>query len=112
MAAKIYAAKCQACDKLIYPTHYYCPECKGRRFDEVPVEGGGVLLTWTRCYSLPLDFAERYITLGIVKMDMGINALGRLSIDQPKTGMRVSSDVGDVRDMDGKEVKGLVFSAG
>jgi uncharacterized OB-fold protein len=112
MATRIYAAKCAQCGKLSYPTHYYCPECHGRKFEEVPLEGKGTLVTWTRCYSLPLDYAVRYITLGIVKMDMGVNALGRLEIDEPRRGMRVTAGIGKVRELNGNDVEGLVFAAG
>jgi uncharacterized OB-fold protein len=111
MATKIYAAKCAGCGKLSYPTHYYCPDCKGRRFTEVAVEGDGTLVTWTRCYSLPIEYAVRYITLGIVKLDMGINALGQLAIDAPALGMRVRASVGKVREIDGNDVEGLIFMA-
>ncbi len=112
MATRIYAAKCTGCGKLSYPTHYYCPECRGRRFEEVPVEGEGTLVTWTRVYSLPMDYATRYITLGIVKLDMGVNALGQLEIDEPELGMRVKAGIGKVRELNGNDVEGLVFSAG
>ncbi len=112
MATRIYAARCASCGRLSYPTHYYCPGCKGRRFTEVPIEGEGTLVTWTRCYALPIEYAVRYITLGIVKMDMGISALGQLAIEEPALGMRVRAGVGKVREVDGADVEGLVFTAG
>lgn len=111
MANRIYAARCAQCGRLSYPTHYYCTQCQGRRFSEVPIEGEGTLVTWTRCYSLPIDYAVRYLTLGIVKLDLGVSALGQLAIDEPVMGMRVRASVGKVREVEGRDVEGLIFTA-
>ena len=73
--------------------------------------GEGTLLTWTRAYALPLDYAELFITLGIVEMDMGVRATGRLDIAEPQNGTRVRASLGTVREIGGKEVTGLVFTA-
>ena len=94
-----------------YPTHFYCPACRGTKFEPVPVEGEGKLLTWTRVYALPLDYAQLYITLGIVELDMGVRATGRLEIAEPKTGARVRASIGKVREINGKDITGLVFTA-
>jgi hypothetical protein len=111
MAMNVEAAKCRNCGKLSYPTHFYCSSCRGTQFDPVPVEGEGKLLTWTRVYALPLDYAELYITLGIVELDMGVRATGRLEIAEPKTGARVRTHIGKVRETNGKDITGLVFTA-
>ena len=111
MAATVNAAKCRKCGKLSYPTHFYCPACRGTQFDPVPVQGEGKLVTWTRVYALPLDYAELYITLGIVELDMGVRATGRLEIAEPKTGTRVRAHIGKVREINGKDITGLVFTA-
>ena len=110
MASQVMAAKCKKCGKLSYPTHFYCPSCKGTKFEPVPVGGEGKLLTWTRVYALPLDYEDLYITLGIVELDMGIRATGRLKIADPKIGSRVRAGLGVVRDIGGRDVKGLVFT--
>ena len=111
MARNVEAAKCRNCGKLSYPTHFYCPACKGRKFDAVPVEGEGRLLTFTRVYALPLDYSDLYITLGIVELDMGIRATGRLEMADPKIGDRVRAGVGKVRETGGKDITGLIFTA-
>ncbi len=107
--ATVDAAKCRGCGKLSYPTHYYCPACHCRDFDPVPIEGAGTLLTWTKVYALPLDYATLYITLGVVELDMGVRALGRLDLEEPVTGTRVRATVGPVREVGGREVDGLIF---
>ena len=109
MDPKVYAAKCKKCGKLSYPSHFYCPACGATEFDPVAVEGQGTLLTWTRVYALPLDYAQLYVALGIVEMDQGIRATGQLQVDEPVTGMRVRASVGKVREIDGKDTNGLVF---
>ena len=102
MAATVNAAKCRNCGKLSYPTHFYCPACRGTKFEAVPVTGEGKLLTWTRVYALPLDYADLFITLGIVEMDMGVRATGRLDIAEPQNGSRVRASLGTVREISGK----------
>ncbi|MBI5836868.1 MAG: OB-fold domain-containing protein [Candidatus Eisenbacteria bacterium] len=110
MAAGVLAAKCRNCGKLSYPTHFTCPACRGTGFDGVPIEGEGTLLTFTRVYALPLDYEDLYITLGIVELDMGVRALGRLHIAEPELGARVRAGLGKVRDIGGRDVTGLVFT--
>ena len=110
MAQDVVAAKCKSCGKLSYPTHFYCPSCKGTKFEPVPVQGEGTLLTWTRAYALPLDYTDLYITLGIVEMDMGVRVTGRLDVGEPKLGARVRAGTGKVREIGAKEITGLVFT--
>lgn len=110
MARDVEAAKCRQCGKLSYPTHFYCPACGHAKFDPVPVTGEGRLLTWTKVYALPLDYSDLYITLGIVELDMGIRATGRLDVAEPKIGARVRAGVGTVREIGGKEIPGLIFT--
>jgi uncharacterized OB-fold protein len=111
MARNVEAAKCTGCGKISYPMHFYCPACGGTKFEPVPVQGEGKLLTWTRIYTLPLDYADLYITVGIVELDMGVRATGRLEMDEPEIGARVRARVGKVREIDGGDIQGLIFSA-
>ena len=110
MACDVVAAKCRNCGQLSYPTHFYCPSCRGTKFEPVPIEGEGTLLTWTRVYALALDYADLCIALGIVELDMGIRATGRLQIAEPEIGARVRASVGKVREINGRDVMGLVFT--
>jgi hypothetical protein len=47
----------------------------------------------------------------MVEMDMGVRATGRVEIAEPKSGTRVRASLGKVREIGGKEVTGLVFTA-
>ncbi len=111
MPRDVEAAKCRKCGTLSYPTHFYCRSCKGTKFEPVPVTGEGKLLTWTKVYALPLDYEDLYITLGIVELDMGVRATGRLEMAEPRIGARVRARVGKVRETAGKDITGLIFSA-
>ncbi len=42
---------------------------------------------------------------------MGVRATGRLDIAEPQNGARVRASLGKVREIGGKEVTGLVFTA-
>lgn len=77
----------------------------------MPVEGEGTLITWTRTYALPLDFSDLFITLGIVEMDMGVRALARLDIAEPKMGARVKARLGTVRKSGGEDIIGLLMES-
>lgn len=96
---------------VVLPDPFHLPGCGGIGFEGVPVEGEGAILTWTRTYALPLDFSDLYITLGIVEMDMGVRVLGRLDIEEPKIGERVTARLGTVRSSGGKDLTGLIFTA-
>ncbi|PIE18011.1 MAG: hypothetical protein CSA65_06900 [Proteobacteria bacterium] len=105
------AARCRACDQLSYPTVYYCPRCGGRDFAPERLRGEGTLLTWTRLHALPRDIPERFITLGVVELEMGLRATGRLAIAEPQLGQRVRVTIGSIREIDGEPIEGLVFVA-
>ncbi|MBN2056179.1 OB-fold domain-containing protein [bacterium] len=106
---EVFAAQCDNCGKISYPTHFYCPQCGHTRFTKTAITGPGRLLTFTRVYNLAVDFCQRFVTLGIVELDMGIRALGHVHAADPKPGMRVEAKIETVRIVDGKERKGVVF---
>jgi uncharacterized OB-fold protein len=105
------AARCRSCDQLSYPTVFYCPRCGEREFAPERLRGEGTLLSWTRLHALPRDIPERYLTLGIVDLDLGVRATGRLAIEQPESGQRVRVTLGPLREIDGEQIEGLIFVA-
>ena len=106
---EIYASVCKGCGAVAYPQHKCCKTCGKTRFDAVPLEGNATLLTFTRVYNLSLAFDERYITIGIVEFDNGARALGRLEVDRPEIGMKLSTFVAAVRTEAYDTFEGLWF---
>jgi uncharacterized OB-fold protein len=102
---------CKACGFKTYPRHARCPSCGKREFNAVELEGTAKLLTFTRVHMLSLAYTERFITLGIVEFASGFRALGRLLVDEPRTGMKLKAEMGVVRDDGGEKTTGLTFRA-
>jgi uncharacterized OB-fold protein len=107
--AKVDAYVCRGCGAVAYPEHRCCKACGKTEFDIVPLEGSATLLTFTRVYNLSLAFDERYITLGIVEFEDGTRALGRLDVDEPEVGLKLSSYVAPVRKEGYDTYEGLWF---
>jgi uncharacterized OB-fold protein len=100
---------CKACGTVSYPGRTCCKSCGKTDFDEIPVEGGAKLLTFTRVYNLSLAYEERYLTIGIVEFENGARALGRLAVDEPEIGMKLTAYVGPVRTQGYETINGLWF---
>ena len=117
--AEVFAYKCPECGTLYHPVPMICGKCHNRRdpsgvifskWDRVPLSGlKGTLLTWTRLYALPAGYTDRYLLFGIVELENGIRASGRLLVEEPKIGMEVLAKVGVVREKVGANVYGFMF---
>jgi uncharacterized OB-fold protein len=118
---EVYAHKCPECGTLYYPVPMLCRNCAARRdpsavffssWEKVPLSGmRGKLLTWTRLYNLPTGYSERYLLFGMVQLENGLRASGRLLIEHPKIGMEVVAKAGIVREKVGKDIFGFFFDA-
>jgi uncharacterized OB-fold protein len=116
---EVYAHKCPECGTLYYPVPMICRHCSARRdpsgvfyssWEKVPLSGlKGKLLTWTRVYALPVGFNDRYLLFGIVELENGLRASGRLLFEDPKIGMKVVAKAGIVREKVGQDVFGFMF---
>jgi uncharacterized OB-fold protein len=117
--AEVYARKCPECGTLHYPVPMLCRNCGARRdpsgvlfpkWEKVGLAGQKAkLLTWTRLFALPVGFDERYLLFGIVELENGLRASGRLMVDQPRIGMELVAKVGFVREKLNKDVYGFMF---
>lgn len=107
--AEINASVCKGCGAVAYPQHRCCRACGKTKFDTVPLGGDAELLTFTRVYNLSLAFEDRYITLGIVEFENGSRALGRLAVDEPEIGMKLSAYIAPVRTEGYDTYEGLWF---
>jgi len=101
--------RCSACGKVSYPAHCVCPECGEGTFEPVELAGEGTVLTYTDVYALPLDYAQRYLRLGMVELDLGVRATGQLLDENPVIGKRVKVTIGVVRQSSDKKIYGLQF---
>ncbi len=101
--------QCQGCGRIFYPQRQLCLSCAGREFKEVSLGAAAVLVTFTKLHALPLDFKTRTLMLGMVEFSDGIRALGQLSTDQVKMGMRMKPRWEVVRELNGEQVYGLKF---
>ena len=109
MTRMIFAAKCSSCQTVTYPPRFTCPNCGGLEFEQETLGGEGILLTYTDIYALPIDFVQRYLTIGIVELDSGIRVLGQIVADEPSVGMKVKALVSGVREQRGEPLYGFQF---
>ena len=77
---QMYAYKCKKCGKLHHPRYIVCqnPDCDGREFEKLPLEGHCKLLTWTRVFNLPEGYMCPWLNFGIVEFDNGVRATGQI----------------------------------
>ncbi len=97
---QMYAYKCTKCFKLHHPRYIVCqnPDCDGRAFERLPLEGKCKLLTWTRVYNLPEGYMMPWLHFGIVEFENGVRATGQIGFDEGiESGMELTSTVGVVR---------------
>jgi uncharacterized OB-fold protein len=109
---QLVAYQCKKCDKIHYPFHDRCLNCKGREFEEIKPEGSAKLLTFTQIFNLPWGFDQRFLIIGVVEFENGVKAMGQIeseSIDRLNLGMKVKPGWGPVRVQYGQKVYGLKF---
>lgn len=105
----ITAYKCKSCGLIMYPYHNRCLNCKNREFEKIEPSEEGKLVTFTVIEQLPWGMDERGRILGVVEFDNGVKALGLVDVEEPKLGMKVKRGWGNVREIGGVKVKGLIF---
>jgi len=101
--------KCRSCSTVAYPQHALCPTCGHDGFDPVSITGEGSVLTYTDLYALTLAYTQRYLRLAIVQLDSGLRATGHLLDPDPQLGKRIRTQIGVVREVDGRKIYGLQF---
>ena len=112
MSRELYAYRCRKCGHVHYPYRMVCKNCgknEHNEFDPVPLPRDGKLLTHTRLYSLPPDFAVPSLGLAIVELSNGITVTGQHRIDEPAIGMTVRGEIEVVRRDGYDDHYGMVF---
>jgi uncharacterized OB-fold protein len=93
---KVMAAKCNKCGAMFLPPRPACTKCFSKDLQWMQLSSNGVLLTYTVIHVAPKQFeAEAPYPVGIVKLDKGLQLLGRIRGVEPnqlKIGMELSID--------------------
>jgi hypothetical protein len=55
---KILAQKCLKCNHLMLETVFFCEKCSGNKFEQVDLEGSGVVVTYTIQAVVPEGFED------------------------------------------------------
>ena len=115
-APKIPAYQCEGCGSIYYPAPMICAKCGVRRdpvtgkgWSTFDLEGPCTLLTWTRVWNLPEGYTRKFLQFGIVQFENGLKASGRVEVEAPKTGMKLTASVEESDERPGKPVKVFVF---
>ena len=106
----ITAYKCKACGLVMFPYHDRCLNCKAREYEEIEPSDSCKLITYTVIEQLPWGLDERGRVLGVVEFENGIKALGLLTVDEPRLGMKLSLGWAPVREFGGVKIYGLTLS--
>ena len=93
---KVMAAKCSNCGAMSLPPRPVCTKCYSQNLQWIPLSDTGTLLTYTVIYVAPKQFeTETPYPVGIVRLDKGLQLLGRIRGVEPnqlKIGMELSID--------------------
>ncbi len=93
---KLMAAKCNNCGAMFMPPRPACTKCFSKNLQWIQVNNSGKLLTYTVIHVAPKQFeAEVPYPVGIIKLDNGLQLLGRIRGIEPnqlKIGMELSVD--------------------
>jgi len=93
---KVMAAKCSNCGTPLLPPRPVCTKCYSQNLQWMQLSNTGTLLTYTVIHVAPKQFeAETPYSVGIVKLDRGLQLLARilgLEPNQLKIGMELAID--------------------
>jgi uncharacterized protein len=53
---RLEAARCTACQKVVFPVRTVCPQCRGTNFSPVPLQPEGTVATFTLMHVPPAAF--------------------------------------------------------
>ena len=115
-APKIHGYQCEGCGASYYPAPMICAKCGARRdpvsgkgWATFEMEGACTLLAWTRVWNLPEGYTKKFLQFGIVQFENGLRASGRVEVEEPRTGMKLTATVEESDERPGKPVHIFVF---
>jgi len=104
------AFKCNKCGRVTYPARARCLGCKSTEFVEIPFPEGGEVIAFSQLFQPPWGVDDRFLSLGIVKFDNGIKAMGRFTSPDINIGDRVKAAWEKFRVIAGEDIYGWIFS--
>ncbi len=80
---RLSAIRCGNCGELAIPPKELCPGCRERRWETVPIEGTGNVVSFTVIRIPPRGrLPEAPYAVAVVRLDEGVSLLGRI-VDIP-----------------------------
>lgn len=84
---RLSAIRCGSCGELAIPPKELCPTCRERRWELVPLQGTGNVVSFTVIRIPPRGrLPEAPYAVAVVKLDEGVSLLGRI-VDIPLDGL-------------------------
>ena len=82
-AGRLTGIRCGRCGELAIPPKEYCPACQERAWEPVPLDGHGMIDSFTVIRVPPRGrAAEAPYAVAVVRLDEGVSLLGRI-VDIP-----------------------------
>lgn len=106
-AGKILARKCKKCGELHLATVYYCQKCGHKEFEKTPLEGNGVIATYTIITVPPAGF-ESYTPYAWVVLKLDQSGL-RVSGFMAKIATPADLPVGSKAKVVGFDDRGIII---
>jgi hypothetical protein len=73
---RLEAARCEACDKVLFPPRTVCPGCGGCTFETTVLPREGKVVTFTVVRVPPAGFTEQSpLPIAIVELDNGVKVM-------------------------------------
>jgi uncharacterized OB-fold protein len=92
-AGRLSAIRCGGCGELAIPPKELCPQCHERRWELVPLDGSGTVVSFTVIRIPPRGrLAEAPYAVAVVRLAEGVSLLGRV-VDIPLEDLRAGLPV-------------------
>ena len=73
---RLEAARCEGCEKVLYPPRVVCPGCGGRNFETTVLPREGKVVTYTVVRVPPAGFTEQTpLPIAIVELEGGVRLM-------------------------------------
>lgn len=101
--------KCKKCSTMAYPKRFLCTSCKGRDFEEYPLNEPARVVTYTHLWAVPEGIDRLPLTLAIAEFPDHLRVTGQITTGEIKTGDRVRPVWGQIREIRGRQIEGFRF---